>query len=87
MSITSRLAHHERLVERMADRNGVDLELALQSGALNPGELQAAVLSCAGCAAPEDCETRLDRGDHGIPGYCRNADMLRSLAGIMPSFD
>ena len=49
MSILSRIDHHETLMRRMADRNGVDLDLALQSAAISPGEVRAAVLSCTGC--------------------------------------
>ena len=87
MSILSRMEHHETLMRRMADRNGADLDLALQSGALTPGEVRAGVLSCVGCTQPEDCATRTARGDEGVPEYCRNADMIRSVAGVIDGSD
>ena len=87
MSILNRLERHSRLMDRMADRNGADLDLALQSGAVTPGEVRAAVLSCTGCTDPEDCGHRVDAGVPGLPDYCRNADMIRSLAGVMGSAD
>ncbi|MXQ08670.1 hypothetical protein GQ651_12510 [Alphaproteobacteria bacterium GH1-50] len=87
MSILTRLERHERLLDRMADRNGADLDLALQSGAISPGEVRAAVLACTGCTDPEGCEARLDRGETGLPDYCRNADLVRSVARVMGAAD
>ena len=87
MSIVTRLERHSRLMDRMADRNGADLDLALQSGAVSPGEVRAAVLACTGCTDPENCEDRLDAGVPGLPDYCRNADMIRSLARVMGTAD
>ena len=40
MSYIERLVKHERLMTRMADRNGADVDLALMSGALTPGDFQ-----------------------------------------------
>lgn len=87
MSILSRIDHHEALMRRMADRNGADLDLALQSAIVSPGELRAAVLSCTGCTQPEDCEGRLARGENGVPDYCRNADLIRSVAEVIDGAD
>lgn len=87
MSIISRMDHHEALMRRMADRNGADLDLALQSAIVSPGEVRAAVLSCTGCTQPEACEARLDQGEPGVPDYCRNADMIRSVATIIDGAD
>jgi hypothetical protein len=87
MSILTRIDHHEKLMSRMADRNGADLDLALQTGMVSPGELQDAVLTCTGCTEPEACEARLDSGETGLPGYCRNADLITSIAGLIDSAD
>ena len=87
MSIFSRIDHHEALMRRMADRNGADLDLALQTAIVSPGELRAAVLSCTGCTQPEDCARRVDHGEDGLPDYCRNADMIRSIAEVTDGLD
>ena len=87
MSFFSRLDKHTSLMNRMADRNGADLDLALQSGMVSPGELRAAVLSCTACTAPDACEARLDAGMPGVPGYCRNGDMIRSVARVLNGAD
>ncbi len=87
MSFFSRLDRHARLMDRMADRNGADLELALQCGVLSPGELRAAVLSCSSCTLPDACEARLNDGTAGVPEYCRNGDMIRSISHLMQGAD
>ncbi len=83
MSFLTRIDRHQRLFSRMADRNGADLDLALQSGLTSPESLRAGVLSCTGCTGPERCESLLDHGVEGIPAFCRNADMIRAIAGRM----
>lgn len=87
MSITSRIDHHETLMRRMADRNGADLDLALQSGIVSPGEVRAAVLSCTGCTQPDDCQRRLEQGKDGLPDYCRNAEMIDQVRTIVDGAD
>ena len=87
MSFFSRVDKRTTLMNRMADRNGADLDLALQSGMVSPGELRAAVLSCTACTAPDACEARLDAGMPGVPGYCRNGDMIRSVARVLNGAD
>ena len=81
MSAYDRLEVHARLMDRMADRNGADLDLALQSGRITPEKLRAAILSCTACTNPEDCEHRLETGEEGVPDYCRNADLIKRVAG------
>ena len=71
----------------MADRNGADLDLALQTGIISPGELKDAVLTCTGCTDPVACEERLDRGEPGLPEYCRNAETITSIARLIQSAD
>lgn len=87
MSILSRIDHHENLMHRMADRNGADLDLALQSGIVSPGEIRAAVLSCTGCTQPEECQAHLDAGEDGLPDYCRNADMIGQVSSVIDGTD
>lgn len=83
MSYIDKLERHERLMTRMADRNGADVFLAEQVGLVSPEEVYDATLACTGCAAVETCETHLDAGAPGIPDYCRNGEMIRRLAGEM----
>lgn len=75
------LKRHADLVERMAAALGVDLEEAIMAGTLTPGDLDDAVLTCTGCAAPEACEHWLAacQSDEATPDYCRNKDLLAEL--------
>lgn len=83
MSFTARKLARERLMSRMADRNGADLDVAVMTGALSPEELSDAALSCLACTNPEDCAGRLEAGEEGIPEYCRNAALIRSVAQLL----
>ena len=87
MSILSRIDRHETLMRRMADRNGADLDLALQSAIVSPGELRAAVLTCTGCTDPDACEAQLDRGEGGVPDFCRNADLIDQVRTLTDGGD
>ena len=82
MSTTSKTAHHEQLMERMATRNGADFDLARQSGLIDGTEYVEAVVSCLGCSDAGDCETRLDRATPGLPGYCRNASLIQRVEAL-----
>lgn len=83
MSILQRIDRHARLFSRMADANGADLDLALQAGAVSPGEIREAVLSCTGCTDPGACESLLDAGTEGVPSFCRNAGLIRQLGDLI----
>lgn len=78
----ARFDHHARLVARMADRLGVDLETRVQSGEMLPEEIDLAVFDCMGCCNPRGCETLLDEGGRAdrAPAFCRNAAVLEALA-------
>lgn len=86
MSYVENLQRHQRLMTRMADRNGADVHLAEQVGLVTPEEIFTATQSCTGCGAVEDCETHLESDVEGFPDYCRNKEMLRRLAGDMEDF-
>ena len=43
MSYEARFKAHEQLMTRMADANGADLDLAMQTGSLSPESYEAAV--------------------------------------------
>ena len=78
---------HADLVQRMAETVGADLPRAIARGALSPGDLRGAVLSCSRCSAPDACGDWLDRADAGArtaPSYCRNAVLLARLAAETP---
>lgn len=85
MSVWSRLSLHESLFSRMADVNGADLPLAMQSGQLTPESFRSGVLSCMGCSKPDACEARLTSDTPGIPDFCRNGAMIRRLAQDIPT--
>ena len=72
---------HIWLMRRMAAAQGVDLAEAQAAGRLSQEGWAAMVTRCRGCADPEDCARRLERGDPGLPGYCRNGRALGGLAG------
>ena len=76
MSTTSKTAHHEHLMERMATRNGADFDLARQSGLIDGNDIVEALVSCLGFSDAGDCATRLDRETPGVPDYCRNATLI-----------
>jgi hypothetical protein len=77
------MALAERRMSQMADKNGADLDLAMQSGDLLPDDYVAAAYSCTGCACGDACDQFLNKKEEtGFPSYCRNSDMLRRLAGL-----
>lgn len=81
---TATLKRHAALVDRMATTLNVDLEEATLRGALPPETLVDAVLRCTGCANPDACDHWLEdhQGtvEHSPPSYCRNTELLKSLA-------
>jgi hypothetical protein len=82
MSTTSKTAHHEQLLERMATRNGADLDLARQSGLIDGTEVVEALVACMGCSDAGDCKSRLDRDVPGFPDYCRNVSMIQRVEAL-----
>ena len=84
MPTETRLHRHERLVHRMADAQGLDLDEAVLRGHLTPGALDDAVLACTGCDHPCDCAVWLEapgRDTDGTPDYCRNGGLFARLSG------
>ncbi len=82
MPTETRLHRHERLVHRMAETQGVDLDEAVLRGKLTPDALDAAVLACTGCAEPCACAVWLSaetRTEDGTPAYCRNGTLFAGL--------
>ena len=73
---------HDRLMTRMAETLGADLEDAEARGQLPPEMREDMLLACTGCADPSACGHWLDTHDHAeaAPGYCRNRDILHKLA-------
>ena len=87
MGFLKQLAHHERLFSKMSDLNGADVALAMQRGMVDPEDVRTAVFSCTACTNPQDCEERLSAEKGGFPEYCRNADMLKAIAGKLSVAD
>lgn len=67
---------------RMAATLGADLEAAELRGDLPPELREEMVLACTGCSDPGACRRWLDAHEHAdrAPGYCRNGELLRTLA-------
>ncbi len=87
MGYVERLVHHEQLMTRMAEANGADIDLALMTGALSPGELHDATLKCMGCTQSANCEAWLNKQANDVPDYCRNADMIGEVRGLLHALD
>ncbi|WP_243612531.1 DUF6455 family protein [Shimia aestuarii] len=84
MTDQSTLRHHAALMDRVADRLGIDLEAAVLTGSMTFDEVSEAVLRCVACANPEDCAHWLDREEaraEAPPVYCRNRALMTRLAG------
>ena len=83
MTCPSRRAAHEVLVDRMADRLGLDIELLKMKGAVDDYTMDGAVDRCMGCTGAEDCSAWM--ADHlnppAPPDYCRNTKLFETLAG------
>lgn len=82
MSMMSKSALHEQLMDRMATRNGADLDLARQSGLIDGTEIVDALVACIGCSDTDGCAERLDRETPGLPGYCRNASLIARVEAM-----
>ncbi|WP_170365507.1 DUF6455 family protein [Ruegeria arenilitoris] len=82
MSRREELRRHAALVDRMAQKLGVDLQEAAIGGSVSIDEITDAVLRCTGCTNPYHCDRALalQNGDGRPPEYCRNQDLLARLA-------
>ena len=83
MSTGARFDRHARLVSRMADALGVDLDQRVQEGEVLPEEVDVQVFNCMGCTAPDACGDWIKA--HGgnltaAPAFCRNKETLERLA-------
>lgn len=87
MSDNTRFQRHERLMSRMADAGGVDLDLSILRGDLTPEQYSDAVFACTGCSDPQGCEQHLRDGRPGVPTFCRNGDMIARLSEASPAPD
>lgn len=79
---TTTLKRHADLMDRMATTLGIDLEEKALRGDLPFDEIADAVIRCTGCTGAGDCEGWLDGhadGAEQTPGYCRNADLFKTL--------
>ena len=73
---------HAVLVDRMAEKLGIDLEEKQLRAELSPEALEGAVVRCMGCDDPVGCDRWVSEDNEKAsetPGYCRNSDFLKSL--------
>lgn len=78
MTETSKRDEHARLVLRMADRQGLDLQEMIVRAEFTEEQLDDAIDGCMGCTQPAACKCALDSAGPSleVPEYCRNADLL-----------
>ncbi len=78
------LKKHAELVDRMANRVGVDLEDAAIRGDVSIDQISDAVLRCTGCANPDHCQSLLNRAEitGNTPEYCRNKPLFNQLIPV-----
>ena len=84
MTDQSTLRHHAALMDRVAERLGIDLEAAVFDGKMAFDEVSEAVLRCANCPNPQDCAHWLAREEAqaaAAPVYCQNRALFERLAG------
>jgi len=83
------LEEHSRLMGRMADRLGADLDEAELRGDITPEEREDMVLSCTNCTSPGACREWLSSHDSAedAPEYCRNGSKIKALRGGRPAPD
>ena len=72
---------HAKLVERMSETLGVDLDEAMMRGEVTPEQMDRVVTRCTGCDDPSSCSGWLDthKTADQPPDYCRNVAFLNSL--------
>ncbi|MGG7645571.1 DUF6455 family protein [Rhodovulum sp. YNF3179] len=78
----SKLDRHEKLVDRMAETQGIDIGEEMMRGHLSANDLRSAVFSCTACTHADDCVHWLEDHKDGAsqtPDYCRNAGLFRAL--------
>lgn len=80
----SKQARHEKLVDGMAERQGIDMAEEIMRGNLTGTALRAAIYSCTHCTRPEECaqwQAEHADGADRSPDYCRNAGLFAQLKG------
>ena len=78
-----RLERHATLVNKMADKLGVDLIEETLRGHLRPEEMRGRVYRCMGCTGADTCEKLLaDPNVHldEAPEYCRNGAEFKRVS-------
>jgi hypothetical protein len=82
MPNSKRRARHANLLDRLAQKQGLDLDLMVQSGVLSPELVRDSVNACISCTHPGDCEAWLDEQPNEssrAPSCCRNAGLFERL--------
>ncbi len=82
MPDTITIKKHARLVDRMANALGLDLEQEVLEGRLDSDLIPDMVLGCTGCTDPERCESWLasqsETAQHPREG-CKNRQVFEIL--------
>lgn len=84
MSDLTRYDVHAGLVDRMADKLGIDISEQTQRGKMTDQEFGRSVARCLGCTDVAACEAWLEiqQGQADAPPpYCRNAGLFADMGG------
>ena len=83
MAHVTKFTKHTRLVDRMANTLGIDLDEAILRGHVTPELAQDAVYTCVGCSKPDACEAWVndhESGSETAPEFCRNNSLFSLLS-------
>lgn len=85
MTCAARRKKHEKLVDGMATRLGLDLDLLSMKGALDQRARDDAIVRCMGCLEADGCNEWLEAHPKAdkTPDYCRNTALFETLGGNM----
>jgi len=82
MTDMPRLSTPDRLVQRMARANGLDLTEETRRGRITADDVSEVIQSCSRCAAKAGCKSWLAVHETPVattPGFCRNKPRFDGL--------
>lgn len=86
MSKHEKLKPHIYLFDLMAEKTGLDLEVAVVEGEITPEEIVEAAFRCSDCGKATTCAAALPKSD-GLKEpfeFCRNRSFFAGLSALKP---
>jgi hypothetical protein len=82
MGLFNKIDHRAKVMTRMADTLDVDFTAAIAQSPENVRTYRQAVMRCVSCGHEGECNAWMQDHPHAAeaPDYCRNKDILESLA-------